>query len=158
MNYWNHTKTDIAAAVFTTIFCSQIIPASVTIPILRIPLTIPEFSITAFWIGVLPHALILTCDLDSETSVVTKMLGPFNIFRPFARFGHREALHHWFWGPFNLVGVWLLPALYFNVDVQVWTIIGAVLMLWCHIVTDMVYSGTKKIMPNWIEKRIKKVF
>ena len=158
MNYWNHTKIDLTAAIFTTILCSQIITSPILLPNPIIQLIIPSFSTAAFWVGVLPHALILTCDLDSETSVVTKLLGPLNIFRPFARFGHREALHHWFWGPFNLVGIWLLPALYFEVAVSVWTIIGAVMMLWCHIVTDVIYSGTKRIMPEWIQKGVRKVF
>lgn len=157
MNYWNHVKADFIIAIFFTIFCLQTFQTSEVLTLVGLHITIAVFSITAFWIGAIPHALILTCDLDSESSIVTKLLGPFNIFEPFTEFGHREALHHWFWGPFILIGIWLMPALYFGVGVSGWTVFGAVLMLWTHIGVDIVYSGTKRIVPKWMQKIGKKV-
>lgn len=159
MNYKHHLEACILSAVFITIFCLQTFHTPIFLTFLCLHIIISAFSVAAFWIGALPHAVILTCDLDSESSIVTKMLGPFNPFRPFTRFGHREALHHWFWGPFNLVGFWLIPALYFGVDVSGWTVVGAVLMLWCHMYVDVIYSGVKKIIkkivPKFILKRVK---
>lgn len=157
MNYKHHLEACILTAVFISIFCLQTFHTPASITLIGLHIIIPAFSITAFWLGVIPHAVILTCDLDSESSIVTKMLGPFNPFHPFARFGHREALHHWFWGPFNLVGIWLMPALYFGVDVSGWAVLGAVSMLWCHMAVDVSYSGVKRVLPKWIWKRIEKV-
>lgn len=111
-------------------------------------------TLSDFWIGILPYTFVFTCDLDSKTSVVTRLMGPFNIFRSFSDFGHREVLHHWAWGPVILIGWWLIPALWVGIKVSEITLVGAVLMLWCHMFCDMVYSGTKRIIP----KRIWKVF
>ena len=111
-------------------------------------------TLDEFWLGALPYTFVITCDLDSKTSVVTRILGPFNIFRSFSDFGHREVLHHWLWGPVILIGWWLIPALWVGIKVSEITIVGAVLMLWCHMFCDMVYSGAKRIVP----KRIWKVF
>ena len=107
-------------------------------------------TLDEFWIGALPYTLVLTCDLDSKTSVVTRALGPFNIFSSFSEFGHREVLHHWVWGPVILIGWWLIPALWVGIKVPEITLVGAVLMLWCHMFCDMVYSSTKRIIPKRI--------
>ena len=109
-------------------------------------------TLSDFWIGILPYTFVFTCDLDSKTSVVTRLLGPVNIFRSFSDFGHREVLHHWAWGPVILIGWWLIPALWVGIDVSEITLVGAVLMLWCHMFCDMVYSGTKRIVPKWVQK------
>lgn len=157
MNYKHHLEAGLLTAFFFTIFCLQTFPNTSVITLLGLHIIISAFPIVAFWIGAIPHTLLLTCDLDSESSIVTKILGPFNPFKPFTKFGHREALHHWFWGPFNLIGIWLIPALYFGVDVSGWTIFGAVLVLWCHMVADAGYSGVKRVMPKWAWKRMEKV-
>lgn len=114
-------------------------------------------TIVYFWTGVIPYTFVITCDLDSASSVVTKLLGPFNIFAPFADFGHREVLHHYAWGPFVLIGWWLIPALWVGYSIHIEMIAGAVLMLWCHMFTDMVYSGCKRIVPKCVVKGVKYV-
>lgn len=77
----------------------------------------------------------------------------------FTEWGHREILHHWIYGPFIQIGIWLLPTMWYKIEVSNYIIIGAVLMLWTHIVTDKFYSGIKKVLkkivPKFILKRIK---
>lgn len=146
MNYKHHLEACVAVAVFITL----------------LGLTRDMFTngdLIELWEGFIPYATIITCDLDSATSTVTKLWGPFKfIFRPFTEWGHREILHHLIYGPFILIGLWLLPALYFKFEVSGFLILGAVLMLWTHIITDKFYSGIKKIIkkiiPKWILKRI----
>jgi uncharacterized metal-binding protein len=114
-------------------------------------------TLVYFWAGVIPYTFVITCDLDSASSVVTKFFGPFNIFSPFADFGHREVLHHYAWGPMILIGWWLIPALWAGYAVHIETIAGAVLMLWCHMSMDVLYSGTKRIVPKCLVKGVKYV-
>lgn len=149
MNYKHHLEACAVVAIFITL----------------LGLTRGMFSkdvIIELWTGFVPYATIITCDLDSDTSTVTKLWGPFKIiWHPFVEAGHREILHHWIYGPFILIGLWLMPALYYHVEVSGLVIIGAVLMLWTHIVTDKFYSGGKRliknIVPKWVLKRVKKV-
>lgn len=150
MNYKHHLEACAVVAVFITI--SGLLKG-----------LLPKEDIIDLWKGFIPYMTIITCDLDSETSFVTKLWGPFKIiWKPFVEAGHREILHHWIYGPFILIGVWLLPALYCGHQISGFLIIGAVLMLWTHIVTDTCYSGIrkiiKKIVPKWVQKRLKTVF
>lgn len=149
MNYKHHLEACASVAVFVTL-----------LGLARG--TFSKGEIIELWKGFIPYAIIITCDLDSDTSTVTKLWGPFKIiWRPFTKWGHREILHHFIYGPFILIGLWLLPALYFKFEVSGFLITGAVLMLWTHILTDKFYSGfrkiIKKIMPKWVLKRLKKV-
>lgn len=113
------------------------------------------------WIGIIPYTLFITCDLDSEKSIVRRLWGPFGIiWSPFSNAGHREILHNPAWGPFILVCFLWVPitAYYGHLVVPIESIIGAVLMLETHIVTDVIYSGCRELMPDWLERKIKKVF
>jgi len=141
MNYKHHALACIVAAIILSI----------------IGLTTNHLTTDTlgyFWIGVIPYTFVITCDLDSASSVVSKLFGPFNIFSPFTDFGHREVLHHYAWGPFVLIGWWLIPALWTGHTVHIETIAGAVLMLWCHIGADIVYSGCKRYVPKCVVKGI----
>lgn len=145
MNYKHHLEACAIVAIFVTLL-------GLTKGIFS------KDSITDLWIGFIPYATVITCDLDSATSFVTKLWGPFKIiWKPFVNAGHREILHNWVYGPFIQIGMWLLPALYLGVDVSGWTVLGAVLMLWCHMVVDVGYSGVKKILPKCVWKRLENV-
>jgi uncharacterized metal-binding protein len=118
-------------------------------------------GLQSFWLGIIPYTLFITCDLDSEKSIVRRLWGPFGIiWSPFSNAGHREILHNPVWGPFILVCFLWVPitAYYGHLVVPIESIIGAVLMLETHIVTDVIYSGCRELMPDWLERKIKKVF
>lgn len=145
MNYKHHLEACAIVAIFVTLL-------GLTNGMLS------KVSILELWIGFIPYATVITCDLDSATSFVTKLWGPFKIiWRPFVNAGHREILHNWIYGPFIQIGVWLLPALWYKVEVSEFIVLGAVLMLWTHMVTDKFYSEFKSILPKWIWKRLEKV-
>ena len=111
------------------------------------------------WIGIIPYTLFITCDLDSEKSIVRQLWGPLGIiWSPFSHAGHREILHNFIWGPFILISFLWIPLTVYGVDVSIESIIGAVLMLETHIVTDVIYSGYRELMPDWLERKIKKAF
>lgn len=112
-----------------------------------------------FWMGIIPYTFFITSDLDSEKSIVRQLWGPLGIiWSPFSHAGHREILHNPVWGPFILISFLWIPLTLAGVDVGIESIIGAVLMLWTHIVSDKVYSGYRKIVPDWLEKKINKIF
>jgi len=118
-------------------------------------------GLQSFWLGIIPYTLFITCDLDSEKSIVRRLWGPFGIiWSPFSNAGHREILHNPVWGPFILVCFLWVPitAYYGHQVVPTESIIGAVLMLETHIVTDKVYSGYRAIVPDWLERKINKMF
>jgi uncharacterized metal-binding protein len=118
-------------------------------------------GLQSFWLGIIPYTLFITCDLDSEKSIVRRLWGPFGIiWSPFSNAGHREILHNPAWGPFILVCFLWVPitAYYGHLVVPIESIIGAVLMLETHIVTDKVYSGYRAIVPDWLERKINKIF
>ena len=147
MDYKHHLEACAIVAIFTTIL-------GLTKGIFS------KDSMLELWIGFIPYATVITCDLDSATSFVTKLWGPFKIiWKPFVTAGHREILHNWVYGPFIQIGIWLLPALWYKIEVSNFIIIGAVLMLWTHIMTDKFYSAIKKvlkkIMPKFVLKKIK---
>lgn len=146
MDYWRHTTACFGVAITSSI-----------IGLYTGKLNLLELRY--FWIGVLPYSLIITCDLDSEESIVRKLWGPFKIiWHPFVTAGHREILHNPVWSPFILISFLWVPLTGYGVDVSRMSIIGAILMLWTHIATDIVYSGYRELVPNWLEKKIKKVF
>ncbi|MDD4521705.1 MAG: hypothetical protein PHW84_01970 [Methanosarcina sp.] len=141
MNYRRHVAACIITAILISIFGLK--DSRLTIGPLN---NLYIGNLDDFWIGIVPYTLVITCDLDSPKSFVTKLWGPLKvIWKPFVEFGHREVLHHWAWGPVVLVGWWLIPALWMGINVSEITLAGAVLMLWCHIVCDKVYSFYKKV-------------
>ncbi len=92
-----------------------------------------------FWLGAIPCIFLLSPDLDIMSDV-TKAWGPFKIiWKPFRSAGHREILHHFFWGPFILVCFVAVPLHYFGVELWKETITGMVCMIESHIVTDKVF-------------------
>lgn len=148
MNYWNHVKACLFVAVVSSIGGYQTGYLSFQ-------------GLQSFWLGIIPYTLFITCDLDSEKSIVRRLWGPFGIiWSPFSNAGHREILHNPVWGPFILVCFLWVPitAYYGHLVVPIESIIGAVLMLETHIVTDVIYSGCRELMPDWLERKIKKVF
>ena len=148
MNYWNHVKACHAVAIFSSIGGYQTGYLSFQ-------------GLQSFWLGIIPYTLFITCDLDSEKSIVRRLWGPFGIiWSPYSNAGHREILHNPVWGPFILVCFLWVPitAYYGHQVVPTESIIGAVLMLETHIVTDKVYSGYRAIVPDWLERKINMIF
>jgi uncharacterized metal-binding protein len=148
MNYWNHVYACLFVAVFSSIGGYQTGYLNFQ-------------GLQNFWIGIIPYTFLITSDLDSQESIVRKLWGPFGIiWSPFSNAGHREILHNPIWGPFILVCFLWVPitTYYRHLVVPTESIIGAVLMLWTHIVSDKVYSGYRAIVPDWIERKLRKVF
>jgi len=146
MNYWNHVKACLLIAVLSSIAGFQTGYLSFR-------------GLRDFWLGIIPYTFLITCDLDSAKSLVRKLWGPFKIiWYPFVDAGHREILHNPIWGPFILMSFLWIPLTLAGIDVKTESIIGAVLMLWTHIITDKVYSGAKRVVPKRVQKSIKKVF
>lgn len=146
MNYWNHAKACLAVAIFSSIGGYQTGYLSFE-------------GLQNFWMGIIPYTLFITCDLDSKESIVRQLWGPLGIiWSPFSHAGHREILHNPAWGPFILVCFLWVPITVYDIDVSRISIIGAVLMLETHIISDKIYSGYRAIVPDWIEKRINKIF
>jgi hypothetical protein len=91
MNYWNHVYACLFVAVFSSIGGYQTGYLNFQ-------------GLQNFWLGIIPYTLFITCDLDSEKSIVRRLWGPFGIiWSPFSNAGHREILHNPVWGPFILV-------------------------------------------------------
>lgn len=148
MNYWNHVYACLFVALLLSIGGYQTGYLSFQ-------------GLQSFWLGIIPYTLFFTCDLDSEKSIVRRLWGPFGIiWSPFSNAGHREILHNPVWGPFILVCfLWVpLTAYYGHLVVPIESIIGAVLMLETHIVTDVIYSVCRELMPDWLERKINKIF
>lgn len=146
MNYWNHAKACLAVAIFSSIGGYQTGYLSFE-------------GLQNFWMGIIPYTLFITCDLDSKESIVRQLWGPLGIiWSPFSHAGHREILHNPAWGPFILVCFLWVPLTVYDIDVSRISIIGAVLMLWTHIVTDYIYSSYRAIVPDWIKRTLRKVF
>lgn len=148
MNYWNHVYACLFVALLLSIGGYQTGYLSFQ-------------GLQSFWLGIIPYTLFITCDLDSEKSIVRRLWGPFGIiWSPFSNAGHREILHNPVWGPFILVCfLWVpLTAYYGHLVVPIESIIGAVLMLETHIVTDVIYSVCRELMPDWLERKINKIF
>ena len=148
MNYWNHVYACLFVAVFSSIW--GVLTGYLSFE-----------GLQNFWLGAIPYTLFITCDLDSEKSIVRKLWGPLGIiWSPFSNAGHREILHNPVWGPFILVCFLWVPitAYYGHQVVPIESIIGAVLMLETHIVTDVIYSGCRELMPDWLERKINKIF
>ena len=146
MNYWNHVKACLAVAIFSSIGGYQTGYLNFQ-------------GLQNFWIGIIPYTFLITSDLDSQESIVRKLWGPFGrIWEPFSKAGHREILHDYAWGPFILISFLWVPLTVYGYRVSIESIIGAVLMLWTHIITDKVYSGYRAIVPDWIERKLRQVF
>jgi len=147
MDYLNHVKFNISL-----IFLASIYAAYTNF--------LNFHSFLKLWAGVVPYTFLITCDLDSSTSLVTKLWGPFKfIWRPFVDAGHREILHSIGWGPFILITpVWLILRFKFGIDVWEESIIGAVLALWGHILADKIYSNILEIKKIKIVKWVRRVF
>jgi len=146
MKYSNHVYACLFVAVFSSIGGYQTGYLSFQ-------------GLEDLWLGMIPYTLFITCDLDSEKSIVRRLWGPLGIiWSPFSHAGHREILHNPVWGPFILVCFLWVPLTAHGYHVSGLSIIGAVLMLWTHIVTDVIYSGYRELMPDWLERKIKKVF
>ena len=146
MKYSNHVYACLFVAVFSSIGGYQTGYLSFQ-------------GLEDLWLGMIPYTLFITCDLDSEKSIVRRLWGPLGIiWSPFSHAGHREILHNPVWGPFILVCFLWVPLTAHGYHVSGLSIIGAVLMLWTHIVTDVIYSGYRAIVPDWIERKLRKVF
>lgn len=146
MNYWKHVYACLFVALLSSMWGFSTGYLSFQ-------------GLQNFWIGAIPYTLFITCDLDSEKSIVRQLWGPLGIiWSPFSNAGHREILHNPIWGPYILISFLWIPLNLAGVDVEIESIIGAVLMLWTHVVTDVIYSGYRELIPDWLERKIKKVF
>jgi len=84
-----------------------------------------------YFVGLVIVSLMFSCDLDKENSRPFKRWWIFGfIWKPFAKAGHREILHHFVWGPVILS---LIPYIVFR---DLWVIYGLVTSIELHIITD----------------------
>lgn len=144
MNYLNHAK-------FNALFILFLSTCAAYLHFLNIN------SFLLLLIGATPYTLIITNDLDSESSIVTKLWGPLNPFKAFTGFGHREVLHHFFWGPFILITPFWMILEHFGIDIPTESLVGAVLALEGHIIADWCYSEVQDVKKSWIGKIVRKV-
>jgi uncharacterized metal-binding protein len=92
-----------------------------------------------FWFGAALGIYLFSPDLDTNSNP-TKAWGLLKIiWKPFRNAGHREILHNPIWGPFILVCFVGVPLHYVGFELWEETIIGMVVMIESHIVTDKVF-------------------
>jgi len=139
MNYWQHSKINLALA--STI--SLIVYFQHSHLFSYVEFVLGPFSMKDFWLGCLICTFLITSDLDSDTSLVTKLWGPLKFI--WSPFHHRNVLHHPGWGPFILISVVGVPLHYLEYGLPAWTIIGMIVMIWSHIIVDMIDSKVKKV-------------
>lgn len=154
MNYEQHVTVCILEGLLISLFGVQIVKSLSTQA--GYPLIV-SLDFIMFWIGAIPHMLVFTPDLDSATSKPTQFLDKLhiNIFKPFTKWGHRDALHHWFWGPINLMSWWVIPLLFVGIHIPYSTLVGAVSMIWCHLGCDFLHDHYER---SWVVKVARKVF
>lgn len=133
MNYSQHALVNIITASILSIFFYTQHSHLFSL----VEFYLGNFSLKDYWLGALVCTFLITSDLDSDTSIPTKLWGPFkSIWYPFK---HRNVLHHVFWGPFILISVVGVPMYYGGHELAGWTIVGMICMIESHILTDKVF-------------------
>lgn len=98
------------------------------------------FSIILFLSGIIESSYLHSSDLDKSTSIPYRNWGPFKyIWKPFSDAGHREILHHFFWGPVILIGSLWFPLYLAGVSFPAEYWYGMIWAIEMHIIIDKLF-------------------
>jgi uncharacterized metal-binding protein len=128
---------------------------------LALRFNVPHIIIFYILFGLCILSLVLSPDLDHEKSRPTQRWGPLKgMWEIFVVSGHREVLHHWFWGTeilCTIPAVVLLPYIWHTQGFSVlWMLVGLTVSIWLHIITDKI-SAIKNI-PKRIKRQLVKTW
>lgn len=138
-----HEKIDVFIGIIITLLLA-VLPISIIIPL-------------KFLFGSTTLPLWFSADNDSPKSRSIQRWGPLKlIWKPFINAGHREILHNPIWGPWVLCLIPSVPLFIhiFNTGdfTDLWILYGLVVATETHILCDIISSGTKRIVPKWVQK------
>ena len=143
-----HEKLDVFIGIIITLLLT-VLPISTIIPL--------KFL---FGSTILPLWFSADNDSPKSRSIQRWYILKF-IWKPFINAGHREILHNPIWGSWILCLIPSVPIFWhiYNTGdfTDLWILIGLVIATETHIFCDVLHSGTKRIVPKWIQKGVKKI-